>query len=250
MNDRFAERREAVAEARARRSLRRSLRVLILAAIVAGVAFLFQSPLLSVETIEVAGVSRSGTLDSLERFGIVPGEPLVFLDIDEARVAISEDPWVESVDLRRSWPTSVVVEVVERRPVAVIGGAMVAVEGAILPGEPDAGLPTVDVAADPVDGAYPQLEILGALEFFDALEVSVVGGASVVMGEDGLVASVAGYRVRLGRPVDMGEKARALMSVLAQQPPEGSEITLLAPERPAVLAPGAVPVDPQPEDEG
>lgn len=250
MSDRFAERREAVAEARARRSLRRSLRVLILATIVAGVAFLFQSPLLSVETIEVAGVSRSGTLAALERFEIVPGEPLVFLDIDEAREAIADDPWVQSVDLRRSWPTSVVVEVAERSPVALVAGSMVSVDGVILPGEPDSALASVDIAADPVDGAYPQLEVLGALEFLDALERPAAEGASVGMTEEGLVASVAGHRVRLGRPVDMGEKARALMSVLAQQPPEGSEITLLAPERPAVLPPGAVPVNPQPEDEG
>lgn len=250
MSDRFAERREAVAEARARRALRRSLRVLVLTAMVAGVAFLFQSPLLSVETIEVAGVSRSDTLDALERFEIVRGEPLVFLDIDEAREAVAADPWVESVDLRRSWPRSVVVDVVERSPVAVVGGAMVAVDGVILPGEPDAALASVEIAAEAVDGAYPHLEILGALEFLEALDGPMAEGSSVGVTEEGLVAFVGGHRVRLGRPVDMGEKARALMSVLAQQVPEGSEITLLAPERPAVLAPGAAPVDPQPEDEG
>ena len=249
MDDRFAERREAVAEARARRSLRRTLRIMLLAALVAGIAYLLQSPILSVDEIEIDGVARSGTLATLERFGIVRGEPLAYLDLAEAREAIAADPWVESVDLDRSWPTTVRVTVEERQPLAIADGVMVAVDGVILPGPADAELPSIVMGATPADGRYGQPEVLGALEFLSALGADGAG-AAIGTGEEGLVALVRVYRVRLGRPVDMAQKALALSSVLDQNPPEGSEITLLAPERPAVLPPGTAPTDSQLEDEG
>lgn len=249
MDDRFAERREAVAEARARRSLRRTVRVLLLAALVASIAYLLQSPILSVDEIEVDGVERSATLATLERFGITQGEPLAYLDVAEARQAIADDPWVRSVDLERSWPTTVRVSVEERTPVAVVDGVMVAVDGVVLPGAADPGLPSIVMELGPSDGRYETQDVLGALEFLEALGLDGSGSA-IGTGEEGLVAMVQGYRVRLGRPVDMAQKARALSSVLDQSPPEGSEITLLAPERPAVLPPDAAPPDTQPEDEG
>ncbi len=249
MDDRFAERREAVAEARARRSLRRTLRVLLIAAVVAGLVYLVQSPVLSVDEIQVDGVSRSDTLATLGSFGIALGEPLAYLDIAEARQAIADDPWVQSVDLQRSWPTTVRVSIEERRPVAIADGAMVSVDGVILPGAVDPDLPSIVFDVSAVDGRYTEVEVLGALEFLEALGADGAGSA-IGPGEDGLVALVGGYRVRLGRPVDMAQKARALISVLAQSPPEGSEITLLAPQRPAVLPPGTTPTDSQPEVEG
>ena len=256
MDDRFAERRQAVAEDRARRSLRRAFRLVLVAAVIAGVAYLFQSPVLSVDRVEVEGVSRSETESVLEGLEIVSGEPMVFLDIDEARAAIEADPWVESVVVERSWPTTVVVEVEERSPVAVIEGSMVAVDGVVLPGDPVAGLASVVMESEVVNGAHRAPEMLGALEFLDALGPGLRPDAAVGTGEEGLFAFVSGYRIRLGRAVDMTAKARALVSVLEQDPPEGSEITLFAPERPAVMAPDAVTPteqegdDPRPEDEG
>ncbi|NIS33395.1 MAG: hypothetical protein GWN79_16305, partial [Actinobacteria bacterium] len=44
--------------------------------------------------------------------------------------------------------------------------------------------------------------------------------------------------IRLGRPLDMEAKARALAAVLDESPAPGSVITLVAPTRPAVLPPG------------
>jgi hypothetical protein len=55
----------------------------------------------------------------------------------------------------------------------------------------------------------------------------------------------------------MEEKARALGPVVDEAPPEGSEITLVAPARPSVLTPDAMTAtvpdeeaDPEPTDEG
>lgn len=241
--DRFAERRRVVAEDRARRSLRRMLVLLTAAGAVAGLVYLVNSPALSVDTIAMSGVSNSGTPAALAANGIVEGAPLAWLDIDEAREAISSDPWVEEVAISRDWPTTVVVEVTERAPLATIGGDVVALDGVVLPGATGEGLATLGLTAEAEDGVYRQAEVVGALRFVGALRPDLRPGVSIVSEPDGLVASVAGYRVRLGRPVDMEQKARALAPIIDDTPPEGSEITVIAPTRPAVLDPVATPTD-------
>lgn len=256
-HDRFAERRRTVAEDRARRALRRTLLVLGFAAAIAGVVYLFHSPLLSVATIEVDGVVNTEIEPALRAHRISPGEPLMWTDVGGAAAALAEDPWVASVAIERDWPTGVRVQITERTPVGVVDGVAVAVDGVVLPDASVQGLPVLAIAAQPVAGRYPQQEIVGGLRFFAALRGDLAAQSTLVTTPDGLIAVVAGYTVRLGRPVDMAEKARALGPVLDEEPPEGSEITLVAPARPSVLAPDAVPADPEgpagnpePENEG
>lgn len=256
-HDRFAERRRTVAEDRARRALRRTTVILGIAAIVAGVVYLFHSPVLSVKTLDIEGVENAGVEPVLASHGIAIGEPLIWTDVTGASEALGEDPWVESVSVERRWPTRVNVSVAERSPVAAVGGVAVAVDGVILPNAPVDGLPVVAIEGEAVDGRYPGQEIIGALRFVAAIRPDLAGSTSIGSSPEGLVAVVFGYTVRLGRPVDMEEKARALGPVLDEAPPEGSEITLVAPARPSVLAPDAVvPAapdegeDPEPVDEG
>jgi cell division protein FtsQ len=255
--DRFAERRRTVAEDRARRALRRASLVIVLAAAISGVVYLFHSPLLSVRTLEVDGAVNVAIEPVLKQHGIAEGEPLIWTDVDGARAEISRDPWVASVTVERDWPVSVQVSVTERRPVAVVGGAAVAVDGVILPEASTDGLPLLAIEAQAADGRYPQQEVIGGLRFLATLRDDLAGRAIVASTPDGLVALVDGYTVRLGRPVDMEEKARALGPVIDEAPPEGSEITLVAPARPSVLTPDAVSVpasdeaaDPEVTDEG
>lgn len=256
-NDRFAERRRTVAEDRARRALRRATLVIVIAATISGVVYLFHSPLLSIRALDVDGAVNVNVAPMLARHGIVEGEPLIWTDVDGARSEISEDPWVESVSVERDWPVSVQVSVTERRPVAIVGGAAVAVDGVILPGAPTEGLPLLAIDGQQADGRYPQQDVIGGLRFLATLRADLTDGTTVASTSDGLIAVVSGYTVRLGRPVDMEEKARALGPVLDEAPPEGSEITLVAPARPSVLPPDAVTEpdsddssNPEPLDEG
>ena len=256
-HDRFAERRRTVAEDRARRALRRATLVIVIAASISGIVYVFHSPLLSVRALEVDGAVNVAVEPVLERHGIAEGEPLIWTDVDGARSEISRDPWVESVTDERDWPVSVVVSVTERRPVAAIGGVAVAVDGVILPEASAVGLPLLAIDGQAAEGRYPQQDIIGGLRFLATLPSDLSGTASVASTPDGLIAVVGGYTVRLGRPVDMEEKARALGPVIDEEPPEGSEITLVAPARPSVLTPDAVTKpasdeedDPEVSDEG
>ncbi len=256
-HDRFAERRRTVAEDRARRALRRTTVILGMAAMIAGVVYLFHSPVLSVKTLDIEGAEHAGVDHVLASHGISIGEPLIWTDVAGATAALTDDPWVESVSVERRWPTTVNVSVAERQPVGTVGGVAVAVDGVILPNAPVEGLPVVRIEGEAVGGRYPGQEIVGALRFLSAIRPDLAAAASVASSPEGLVAVVSGYTVRLGRPVDMEEKARALGPVLDEEPPEGSEITLVAPARPSVLAPNATvpaasgdPTNPEVVDEG
>lgn len=250
--DRFVERRRMVAEDRARRYLRRTMTVIVLAAIAAAGSYVVNSPLLSLDVLRVEGVHRSQAESILAAEGIVVGAPMAFLDLGSASESIESSPWVVGVSMERQWPRSLTVTVEERIPLAVVGPQrrVVAADGFVLDADPT-GLPTIALDGAVTSGRYEASDVLGSLQFVDALRPDLLGGLRVSGSPDGLIAETRGYLVRLGRPVDMVEKARALGPVIDQRPPEGSEITLLAPSRPSVLPPGQEPGDDtRPEDEG
>ena len=64
--------------------------------------------------------------------------------------------------------------------------------------------------------------------------------------------TVGGLPVRLGQPMGLEAKGRALLVILAENLPEGTVIDLTSPQRPAVVPPKEEPDDgtPEPEVEG
>jgi hypothetical protein len=81
--------------------------------------------------------------------------------------------------------------------------------------------------------------VLGALEFIDTLPVAL-GSTAVVDERSGeLWALIGGFEVRLGRPVQMADKALSLATLLQEPLVEGSVINMIAPTNPAVVAPGS-----------
>ena len=89
-----------------------------------------RSELLDVDRLEVNGATRTGASEIIDAAGIRTGEPLVGLDLRDARTRISRLPWVEDVYSTRSWNGVVSFTVTERSPVAAmaIPGAWALVE--------------------------------------------------------------------------------------------------------------------------
>lgn len=80
---------------------------------------LLGSTLLGVRTISVRG-GRTVTSEQVARAAAIPvGTPLARLDTAAAAARVGELPAVASVQVRRSWPNTVVVTIAERTPVAV-----------------------------------------------------------------------------------------------------------------------------------
>lgn len=243
VHSRVLERRREVAEDHAKRSMSRLLRMLAVVLPVAVLVWVAFSPWLSVASVSVEGAGSAGAYEILSRHGIVVGTPMILIDTAEAEASLEEDPWVSDASVTLQWPDEVTVVIVEHEPLAWVqtadGWQRRSVDGSALPSPemPDSSLPSVMIPEMGSRAAADSRELLGALEWIDALPQRLRNGV-VVRAEDGeLRAEVQGHPVRLGRPVEMTAKAISLTSLLAQQLPAGVEINLVAPTHPAVGGP-------------
>lgn len=248
MDPRLAERRRTVAETRVRAGIRRLLLVAsLLGVVLAGLAVL-RSPLFSLERVEVSGARQTDPVTMLGEVGIVEGTPLIELDLDRGVEMLLTDPRIAAAELERAWPRGLAVSVTERLPVAWVdrgsGWERLALDGTVIEtGEPDPASPRI--RATP--GGDRAIE--AALVFVDTLPDVLAAGMVVDARTEELLATWNGLTIRLGRPTDMEAKARALEVVAADSLEPGSEITLIAPDRPAVLPPTSTTIpDSDPDD--
>jgi cell division protein FtsQ len=134
---------------RRRRRLRIALVVLALVLVGAGVWAVWFSSLLAVADVRVVGVTGAPATAVLRAAQVPTGVPLARIDTEPARERVVRLPWVQAVDVRRGWPSEVVIAVTPRVPIAAVaaGGRQSAVdaEGVVFapPGPMPAGLPSV-----------------------------------------------------------------------------------------------------------
>ena len=213
---------------------RRMLRRALLAAVVGGPPLLAgavaASPLLDVDEVRVVGTRRHLDL------GISPGDAMATVDVEAARERIAKLPVVKSVVVRRDWPGTVVVEVVERLPAIGI--------------ERDGGVAVFDAAGVEIDRATrmpantPLLRVPSGSPSPEvvAAAVTVVRSLPANVRSDValLVATTIDditLRLRSGRTVVWGgaerspDKARILGLLL---PRGGTRFDLRSPDAPAV----------------
>lgn len=100
----------------------RYLLVALLAVLLGGFAIyaVYFSPWLRAEGVQVAGVQQLTTQQVLKRAQVPLGDPLAREDIHAIQLRVEAMPIVKSADVSRSWPHKVLIQVVERTPVAVL----------------------------------------------------------------------------------------------------------------------------------
>ena len=72
-----------------------------------------------VKVVTISGIARLDEREVLDIAGITPKSSIPFLDIDAARTRLERAPLVESVGVRKFYPNRVMIDVVERGPVAL-----------------------------------------------------------------------------------------------------------------------------------
>jgi hypothetical protein len=212
-------------------------------------AVALHSPWFKLRDIEIVGAERADVAGRLARSGIGEGAYMIWLQPGEIEEVVRADPWVEDVRVERLFPNRVVVEVLEHTAAVWVGeatewmlvseaGYVVAVAEA--PGE---GLLRARVPYEywepgerPSGAEWVELVGLGT-----ALSPTLAAQAWVTSAGGELWIEAEGFRARLGPAVDLADKGRAFEALLAAGLPEGAEIDLVAPTRPAVTVPGSVP---------
>lgn len=120
IDPRIRARRVEVQRDEGRRRLRRLLTVVIVLGVVAGAWGITRTPLLDVDHVRVAGASKTGAQAVADATGIHLGDALLTAALGRAADRVAALPWVQTVEIRRAWPGTVKVVVVERSPVAAV----------------------------------------------------------------------------------------------------------------------------------
>jgi cell division protein FtsQ len=151
----------------------------------------YGTSLLSVRHVDVVGVQLLTSQQVRDAAAVPAAQPLARVDVDGVRARVRGIPAVERVVIRRSWPSTLVVEVVERTAVAAVPTAdtrFTLIDGSGVPyrvvSRPPDGLPLVRLATPgPADlNTKSALKVLGALssELRDQLvAVSVAAPAQI-----------------------------------------------------------------------
>jgi hypothetical protein len=241
MDPRIAERRGEVSEDRARGRLRWLLRFLVIALLIAGVAWLLRSPLLSIREVTATGAVRSDPIAIAADAGVSAGVPTIAVRTGIVRDALLENPWIADAAVFVAWSGRVEIDVQERVPAVAVatteGWLMVAGDGTVLDIIAEGpGLAQVVIAVPERVAPGTRIDdpaMSGAVAFAAALS-SEDDALVVVADDEGLSAKFRGHDVRLGRPTEMEEKALALVALLDDGIPDGAHIDLISPRRPAI----------------
>jgi cell division protein FtsQ len=226
---RILARRVEVLRSEGRRRLRRLLWGLGALALVGAAAASTQTALLDVDHVRVDGAARvpiAEVLDAAAGAGAATGAALVDVDEGDVARAVESLPGVADATVRRDWPGTVELTVVERVPVAAVtgagGAAVVAADGVVVDtvAAAPAGLPVLATAAERLErgavvDAPDLLAVAAALPPELAGRVAAVAPGGAGAGEVEL-RLVDGGVARLGPPADLGPKLVAVATVLDQ----------------------------------
>ncbi len=175
VDPRIAARREAVEVDEQRRRRLRLLTVIVLAlTLVAGVVAT-RTPLFDVDRIVVAGSVETPPDEVAAAARVSHGDLLVDVDPRRAAHGVEGLPWVDAARVSAVWPDSVVIEVAERAPAAVVTDGEVTLvvddDGRVLArrdgSSPEAigieGLPAVEPGAVLPDEVRSAISLAGML---------------------------------------------------------------------------------------
>jgi cell division protein FtsQ len=249
IDPRIRARRIAVQRDEGRKRLRRVAIAGAAVLALAGLWGLTRTPLLDVDHIEVAGAANSGAEAVVATSTIERGGALVTAPLGRAADRIAALPWVETVEVSRRWPGTVVIEVVERRPVAYVP----ATKGVVLVDRagrqlataeaPPAELLRLDVAAiAPAPGASLPSRTRAVLDLAGTVPSSLTGRVVALRTErDGTISGTVRLRndadahLLLGSATQTGAKWLALATVLdGADPARLATIDLRVPAAPAL----------------
>ena len=220
---------------------RRWVALLSVLTVAAAVYLLFFSSMLGVKEVAVTG-ARTVPADKIREVAAVPAEkPMLRLSTDEIRDRVAQLPGIATVEVSRSWPSTVEITVTERTAIAFFdsgsggdgihlvdgGGVVFKTVHARPPGLPELKLPKVS-ADDPVTRAVTA--VLGVIPEQLLKQVTTATAKTPASVEFTLTS---GKIVRWGTAEQTDRKAKVLAALLTQ---DGKIYDVAAPELPTITS--------------
>ena len=219
---------------RARGDVKRSLLLMVVLLVGAVAAAVY---LLRVEEVRVVGVRSLSARSIVERSGLQPGDRILWERVTAAERRIAQIPAVADVTAERSLPSTIVIRITEREPIARLDGAphlIVDGEGVIF----DAGARDVRPAlygwkgrpraGSRVDPASRR--VLAAYETFPPLVRDY--GRRIRVGNTFTLTLSGGTEIRFGSLRDLAAKAEVAESILRAE--RGHKLAYVDVRSPAV----------------
>jgi cell division protein FtsQ len=210
---------------------------------VVAAVMVLHSPWLSLSTVDIVGSEHADVEGRLASADVGEGAIMLWLSPGEVEEAVVADPWVREARVERVLPDTLVVEVLEHTPALWIEGEtgwmLVGRDGSVLEhtDRPGDGLLRVALGfPDHAPGSSPDAPAWREVVSL-AVSVPEMAGAELSLDEEGVRSSVSGIPVHFGPPVDLADKGRVLLSVLAEGVPADWSIDLVAPRRPVLVPP-------------
>lgn len=246
MDSRLITRRRDVSRNVVRHRFRWLVAVGSVMAVIAIVLIVLASPIIGVRNVEIEGARymSADLLVSVEKS--LRGKSLLTVDANAAERRLEGDPWVESVRIRTFFPSRLVIEIVERIPVAWFLGVdnrarIVDPQGRVLAveiGQPTQYLQITGVGPNLAPGASAGEIYRAAAQLVTGLpreleeRVLNVGTA----GPNQLTMTLrSGTLINFGQPVEIQNKLIALLVLLRRQDPKQIiSIDLTDPQSPTV----------------
>ena len=227
-DSRFRTRRRNVAKNLALNRFRLLVGFFSVLGVVALVLAILASPIIGVREIQIEGARYMSADLLLAVEKSLDGKSILTVDTKSAERRLEGDPWVESVRIRQFFPSRLVVEIVERKPVAFYVGVdnrsrVVDSQGRVLAvetGQPTAYLQITGVGPNLAPGSSAgtvykaAAQLAGGLpeELSDrVLNVGVGGPNQLVM------TLRSGTLINFGPPSDLQNKLISLVVLLRRQ---------------------------------
>ncbi|MCW2278860.1 cell division protein FtsQ/DivIB [Heliophilum fasciatum] len=192
--------------------------------------FFLRSPFFGITHVSVQGTSLLPEAEMVQLSGIQLGENIWRLDEKRVVQQLLFHPQVEAIALERQWPSTVILQIKERKPVAVVHGPrgfiLVDHQGTFLQtvnaltGIPLPLLTGIPVSSQVGPGqAFTGDEMAAALRFCREFAPTLMTRIAEVHVREGgrlTLYTVEGVEVRFGTPDQVAAKGDALADIFAE----------------------------------
>lgn len=203
---------------------------LAVVAVCAGLVWLVAfSQVLAVQTIQVKGAKTVGSQPVQAAATEALGVPMARLDMDRQRALVSQLPGVKTVDVSRSWPSTLVVQVQEHSPIGriTVGDAVqsLAPDGSVylIPGVDPSG-PMVTLTSSPELQQRTLETVAKVLDTMPSETFQLVESVSAASPDSVTLTLTSGAEVLWGDSSEMLLKSRVL-ELLLREPSERYDVS-------------------------